>query len=320
MTMTLREVYEKAVEIGVDNYPGGAGEAERKLESVRERYQTMAEEPRARFDRERLRNPFGDTRMVNLPDFEFDTVLTGIDIYAPEVLLAAELRRRYPRLAVIAHHAVSFGRRGLGSVEDTIWTLAVHMESIGIPRAEAESMVWEWIAVKEAESAARLADVGVLQMVEALELPVATVHGPCDVCFESEMHSILARCSTLQEAVDGLSASPEMAYSGPELGEPYSILLGEPDAKLAPVWAPIAVGWRPSLKMVEAALKRGIRTVLVVLAPPEYVALAKAYGANLISVPHHMTDCRGMRLIYDQVFAGRDIRIIPCSNYRHLPH
>ena len=316
--MTLREVYEKAIEIGIANYPGGEKAARAKLARARERYEALPEEQEARFDQERLRNPFGDTRVVNLPDAEFDTALCGIDMYAPEVLFAAELRRQHPKLALIAHHAVSYGRRGLGSVEDTVWTLAVHMESFGIPKSEAEGMVWELIGAKEAESANRLADVGVLQMVEALTMPAATIHGPCDVCFEAEMHRILGECTTLGEAVAALAAPPEMAYSGAELGEPYQILLGEPSAKLGPIFAPIAVGWRPSLKMVEAALKRGARTVLVVLAPPEYVSLVKAYGANLISVPHHMADSRGMRLLYDQIFAGQDVRIIPCSNYRHL--
>jgi len=68
---------------------------------------------------------------------------------------------------------------------------------------------------------------------------------------------------------------------------------------------------------MEAAFKAGANTLFVTQAPPEYVALAKSYGVNLVSVPHDMLDSRGMRLLYDQVFEP-GTRIIPCSNYRHL--
>ena len=71
--------------------------------------------------------------------------------------------------------------------------------------------------------------------------------------------------------------------------------------------------------MVEAAFKAGANTQFVTQAPPPYVELASSYGVNLVSVPHDMLDSRGMRLLYDQVFE-RDIRIIPCSNYRHLDY
>ena len=316
--MKLGELYRCAIEIGMDYYPSGRAGAVRRLASLRQRYDALPQEEQERFDRERLRNPFGDTRIANgSAEAEFDAILLGIDIRSGEALLAAELRRARPGLAVIAHHAASFERRGLSSVEDTIWTMVQHLESVGVTTTEAEGLVWEFASKTESNVAPTLADASVLQMLQALDLPAMTIHTPCDLCYEAEARAILAGCSTLGRAVAGLAAVPEMQFSA-GLGQPLVALAGEPQARLGATFAAIAVGWRPPLKMMEAALKAGARTLLVVAAPPEYVALAKAYGANLIDIPHHMCDVRGMRLFYDLALRDQGVDIIPCSNYRRL--
>ena len=47
----------------------------------------------------------------------FEHVLPQIEL-KPEILLAAQLRQTYPKIAIVAHHTTMFAGRALASIED----------------------------------------------------------------------------------------------------------------------------------------------------------------------------------------------------------
>jgi hypothetical protein len=163
-----------------------------------------------------------------------------------------------------------------------------------------------------------LANASTLQMAEALGIPVIVIHTPCDLCYQAELIEIVESCTTVGQIAEKLHQLPEYMFSA-RIGYPVEILSGSPDAPIGKPFYSQGGGWRAPLNIMEAAFQAGANTLFVTQAPPEYVALAKSYGANLVSIPHDMLDSRGMRLLYDQVFK-QDIPIVPCSNYRHLDY
>ena len=92
--MTLAELYEAAIAVGMSTDLRGRDALEAHLRDVQSRFQELPEPKQRLFDRERLRNPFGDTRIANGPrDVELRRVMLGVDIDRPELLLSAELTR-----------------------------------------------------------------------------------------------------------------------------------------------------------------------------------------------------------------------------------
>jgi hypothetical protein len=317
--MRFGELYDRALEIGIAKDPRGRARIRQRLNSLRERYAQLSPEEQSAFDVERLSNPFGDFRIVvGSRDTEFDTVLTGIHILGPEILLAAQLRETYPKLAIVAHHTTMFAGRALASIEDTVWPLAYRLEMVDVPREEAEKLVWGFIRKQEQAMRGTLANAGTLQMAQALDVPVIVIHTPCDLCYQVELIDIVDASETVGQVVQQMSELPEYAYSA-AIGYPVEILAGSPDAQIGKPFYSQGGGWRAPLHVMEAAFQAGATTLFTTQAPPEYAELAQAYNVNLVSVPHDLLDTRGMRLLYDQVFDG-DVEIIPCSNYRHLPH
>jgi hypothetical protein len=317
--MRFGDLYDRALQIGIARDPRGRSRIEQRLALLRRRYDALAPAEKARFDLERLKNPFGDFRIVvGDRDTEFDTVLTGIHILKPEILLAAQLRQTYPNIAIVAHHTTMFAGRALASIEDVVWPLVYRLEMVDVPRARAEELVWGFIRKQEADMRPQLANASTLQVAQALDIPVIVIHTPCDLCYQAELIDIVNACATVGEVVDRLHQLPEYAYSA-RIGYPVEVLAGESDAPVGKPFYSQGGGWRAPLGIMEAAFTAGARTLFVTQAPPEYVALAQSYGVNLVSVPHDMLDSRGMRLLYDQVFE-RGITVIPCSNYRHLDH
>jgi hypothetical protein len=204
----------------------------------------------------------------------------------------------------------------LASIEDVVWPLVYRLEMVDVPRARAEELVWEFIHKQEIEMCATLADASTLQVAEALDIPVIVIHTPCDLCYQAELIDIVETCETVGQVVAQLEELPEYEFSA-RIGYPVEILAGKPDAPIGVPFYSQGGGWRAPLGIMEAAFKARAKTLFVTQAPPEYVALASSYDVNLVSIPHDMLDSRGMRLLYDQVFE-QGIRIIPCSNYRHL--
>lgn len=110
--MRFGELYDRALQIGIARDPRGRARIERRLVLLRQRYEALSPTEKNQFDLERLKNPFGDFRIiVGDRNTEFDTVLTGIHILKPEILLAAQLRQAYPKIAIVAHHTTMFAGR-----------------------------------------------------------------------------------------------------------------------------------------------------------------------------------------------------------------
>lgn len=318
--MRLGELYRRSIELGIDMDPRGRAAIEERLAKLREQYEALPAHEQASFDSERVSNPFGDVRMVvGDRDCEFDTVLTGIQIEAAEILLAGQLRAAGRKIVIIAHHTSQFAGRALASVEDVLWPIVYRLEMVGVPTSEAEGLVWQFIRQKEADLRSRSVNASTLQIAEAVGVPLIAVHTPCDLCHQAETIETVTSSATIGEAVERLSRVPELAFSA-QMGQPVAALAGKPGASIGGAFFSQAAGWRPPLNTMEAALKADAKTLIVTSAPTEYVELAQSYDANLISIPHDMIDVRGMRLLYDAVFRDEQMETIPCSNYRHIPH
>src|SRR5574340_650404 len=93
--MKIREIYEKAIRRGMQVDPRGFKTVEEDLKRAKKDFEELKEKDKLRFDRERLSNPYSDTRVLyGDPEREVKNVLVGIDMEVAEVLLADRLRER----------------------------------------------------------------------------------------------------------------------------------------------------------------------------------------------------------------------------------
>src|SRR5918998_157490 len=109
--MNLRDLYETSVHLGMALDVRGEAALQAQMERARQEYESLPPWQQPYFDQERFRNPFGDVRIANGPDdVELHTILLGINIGVPELLLADRLRSKGQRIdAVIAHHTHGIG-------------------------------------------------------------------------------------------------------------------------------------------------------------------------------------------------------------------
>ena len=106
--MKISEIYELFVQAGIDNDPRGREKVEMELARRRKKYEKLSEEEKDLYDTEQLSNPYSDTRILNGErDYEVKTVMVGVDVETPELLLVDRLREKGEKIdMVIMHHPV----------------------------------------------------------------------------------------------------------------------------------------------------------------------------------------------------------------------
>ncbi len=315
--MTIGELYQDAIEVGLNADLRGRAALEQHMATLAEDYAGMSDSDKRLFDTERLTNPFGDTRIAHGdPNTTLERVLVGIDITGSELMLAAELTRRGRTIdAVISHHnSIICG--GLASKYDTAIPQVEMAARAGMPRPRAWQLVQKVIGKEDASWNLR-----VLQIAEALEMPLMTVHSPSDACLDELARTQIASedPQTAGDLLEMVTAWPECQWLIDKARHAPHLDAGSPKAPVGKVYRCLYGGWNPTPGMFEELCRAGVGTFLVVASTVDFRELAGKYGANIVTIPHYPADNAGINIMFDRIMPdGDSIEIVETSNYvRH---
>ncbi|PJB20706.1 NGG1p interacting factor NIF3, partial [Candidatus Falkowbacteria bacterium CG_4_9_14_3_um_filter_36_9] len=141
--MTTPQIYELAVRLGIKADLRGQAKVKKYLENINKKYEKLDKEQKAEFDKEKLTNPYSDTRILVDTSVaskvdkkkEIKKILTGIDIEGTELLLADKMGDID---LVIGHHPRGKALADLHSVMDL---QAQVLADYGVPINIAESII-----------------------------------------------------------------------------------------------------------------------------------------------------------------------------------
>lgn len=313
--MTLNDFYRAAIDVGMAADLRGKDALDRHLQKLAAQYEKMTEREKRLFDKERLDNPFGDTRIATGdPGTELKRIILGIDIDASELLLAAELTRRGKRVdAVVAHHASAIAG-ALASKYDTAIPQLEMAVRAGVPETRAWKLLQPVIG-REGDSSWNLR---VLQIAEAIEIPLMTVHSPADSCLDELVETQVAKekPETAGELVELIEAWPECQRLIGKVRHGPHIDAGDGKAPLGKIYRCLYGGWNPTPELFEELCKAGVGTFVVVASTAQFRELAGKYGANVVVIPHYSADNAGINIMLDRIMpAGDRFEIVEASNY-----
>lgn len=100
--MTVQEIYNLAVKLGIANDLRGKDRVLKNLKRINEKYEKLDKDKKELFDKEKLTNPYSDSRILyqSKQKKEIKKIMVGIDMEGTELLLADKLGVDL----VIAHH------------------------------------------------------------------------------------------------------------------------------------------------------------------------------------------------------------------------
>jgi hypothetical protein len=317
--MNLNDLYQTSIRLGIALDPRGEAAVQSQLEARRREYEALPAWQQPYYDQERLRNPFGDVRIVNGPaETELTTILLGIDIGVPELLLAAKLRSQGIGIdAVIAHHT-----HGIGVAPSNVWDFMPVMvdvlEGEGVPRGEAEAVIFPYIEEKlrYLEDFHRIGP----DTARLLDFPLACIHTPADYYIGVGVRAALEehRPQTVGEVVRALLTIPEVD-SAARIGAAPRIMSGTAEAPAGRMLFKFGGGYILPPAAYPLLGRAGVNTVLQIGCGPEHARAAQEAGVAIVRVPHAACDNIGINLLLDDVVREcGPLQVVPCRAFERI--
>ncbi len=303
--MTIKEIYELAIKKGKEADFRKSEEIERKLSRAKDKYENLTEKKKDLFDKERLKNPYSDTRILyGNPDREVEKILVGIDIDGEELLLANQLERID---LVISHHPRGRALAGLDDVMD----LQIEMLNYyGVPINIAEKLLKK--RIKEVsrglspENHQRAVDTARL-----LDIPLMSVHTPCDNMVAEFVDQKLKKNNprVLEDVLKSLREIPEYEKAE-EMGAGPKLFVGNKKNRTGKiVMTEITGGTEGSPEIYEKLANAGAGTIVGMHISEKHRKEAQKAHINVVIAGHMSSDSIGVNLFLDEI----DAEIIPCS-------
>ncbi len=309
--MRIREIYELAIEKGIEFDPRGLEAVQKVLAKEETKHGELKEDEMKHYDREKLTNPYVDTRVLyGDPEQDVKRVLAGIDIEVGEILLADRLRERgTPVDLTIAHHPEG---KALAALHEVMHLQEDVLERLGVPINVAEGIM----AGRISEVKRNLLPINHNRGVDAariLDVPLMCLHTTCDNLVNSFMQKEMDRKNpeTLKDVIKALKEVPEYSEAS-MLNAGPAILVGNPERRAGKVVVDMTGGTGGSENVYEQLARAGVGTLVVMHIGEKHRKEAEKQHVNVVVAGHMASDSIGLNLFLDEL-ALKGVEVIPCA-------
>ncbi|MFQ6109395.1 MAG: NGG1p interacting factor NIF3 [Candidatus Aminicenantales bacterium] len=316
--MKLEALYRKAVVIGIENDLRGKQEIKKILEEEKENYKKLKQEEKEYYDKDRLFNPFSDTRVLN-GDLHQNVrkVIVGIDMEIGEILMTYLLNKDLDQKIdlVISHHPEGYA---LARLYDVMKLQADLMANYGITISVAEQLMEKRIG----EIERRLMPVNHNRAVDAarvLGLPMMCVHTPSDNCVTSYLKKTFEKKKPyrLKDLMKILKDIPEYKKLS-RLQVPPKIVSGSENSKCGKIYVDMTGGTEGSKEIFEKYASSGISTLVTMHLSEEHLENAKKANLNVVIAGHIASDVLGLNLLFDELEKEEELDFVCTSGFERI--
>jgi len=310
--MKINEIYNLAINKGIEADFRGKEGVEKLLKRKREKYEKLSEKEKEEFDLETLENPYLDSRILHITeDKEIKKVLVGIDIEPAEILLAKEIGNID---LIISHHPLG---KGLANLHEVMELQCDVLNQYGVPINIAEGLMKERIS-----EVAR----GVNAINHQRTVDTAKILGFNLICLHTATDNLAAKflknrieketknLVRIEDLLNFLKEIPEYREAI-KIGAGPKIFVGEPERRCGKIAiTEITGGTEGSPKLYEKMATAGIGTIVGMHISEEHKKEAEAANLNVVIAGHTSSDSLGMNLFLDEL-EKKGIKIVPCSGF-----
>ncbi len=315
--MKLRALYELAVKKGMKEDQRPKRVVEEVLKDAKKEYRKARGVDKAFFDRERFKNPYADTRILNgKGDEKVKTAMVGVDIGVGEILLADRLREKGVKLdLVISHHPSGKGLAYLNRVMDiqpVLW------EKYGLSPEVAKGMMKD----RMEEVARNLSAINHTQVMDAariLDIPFMCIHTAADNCVARYLQKKFdqKKPKKLKNVISFLKTIPEYK-DAVERGVGPHILIGEEDKDAGKIFVDMTGGTSGPDRLFSRLSQSGVKTIVGMHCKETSFKVAKAEFIHYVIAGHISSDNLGMNLLLDEIERKEKLNFIECSGFKRV--
>lgn len=304
--MYLKDIYNLAIEMGIRSDLRGEEKVYKHLAKVKKTFDDLSALKKEEFDKEKLTNPYSDSRILYDNGREVKRALVGIDVDPQELILAKQLGYD----TVIAHHPEGEALADLGEV---MHLQAEVLAQYGVPINVAQAITKERIS----EVARGVSPANHHRSVDAarlLDINLICLHTPCDnlaakyledylrnreIETVGDLMKILKEITEYKEAIKR-KAGPKV-FAGSEDNYTGRIALTE-----------ITGGTSNSKEIYEKMAQAGIGTIVGMHMSEDHKKEAAKHHVNVVIAGHMSSDSLGVNLLLDEV-EKRGVEVAPFS-------
>ena len=306
--MKINEIYNLAIEAGIQADLRGRQGAEKALERKKKRFDSLSDKEKQGFDQETLKNPYSDSRILNIAeDKEIKKILIGIDIESAELLLAKELGGID---LVISHHPLG---KALATLHEVMELQADVLEGYGIPINIAEGLMKERIS-EVARGLNKSNHQRTVDAAKLLNINLMCLHTICDNLAADFLKKEIEgkQPETLGDIMDILGNIEEYKIAK-ENGAGPKLFVGKKENRCGKIaFTEITGGVEGSAKIYEKMAQAGVGTIIGMHVSEEHKKEAENSLVNMVVAGHMSSDSLGVNLFLDKL-EQQGIEIVPCS-------
>jgi len=316
--MKLEKLYKKAVEIGIENDLRGKAEIKTILKEEKEKYKKLKDEEAEYYDKDRLFNPFSDTRVLHGDlNTEVKKVVTGIDMEVGEIIFTYLLNKDQDQKIdlIIAHHPEGYA---LAQLYDVMKLQADLLASYGITISVAEQLLEKRIS----EIERRLMPVNHNRSVDIARvfgIPMMCIHTPADNCVTNYLKKRFEKEKPykLKDLMKILKNIPEYKKSA-KLQVPPKIVSGSEDSKCGKIFVDMTGGTEGSKEIFEKYANSGVSTLVGMHLSEEHLENAKKAKLNVVIAGHISSDILGLNLLFDELEKEEKLEFVCVSGFERI--
>ncbi len=316
--MKLKDLYSRVIEVGIDNDLRGRVETDKLLADEKAKYDKLEPDDREFFDKDRLFNPFSDTRvLVGDPETDVRTAIVGIDMDVGEILLTYLLNKDRDRKIdlIIGHHPAG---HALSRMFDVMKLQADLMNVYGITVSVAEKLMEKRIS----EIERRLMPINhnrAVDVARLLGLPMMCIHTAADNCVTRFLTNLFdeQKPSRLKDLLKLLRDIPEYKRAG-ALQLPPKIVSGSEESRCGKIFVDMTGGTEGAKEVFEKFAASGVSTLVGMHISEDHLENAKKANLNIVIAGHIASDNLGLNLLLDGVEKAEKLDFVTVSGFERF--
>ena len=315
--MKLGALYELIVKKGLKDDPRPDKVIEDGLKKARSDYRKAKGIDKEAFDRENLRHPYSDTRILNgSGKEEVKNIMVGIDIHVSELLLADRLREKgFDIDLVISHHPTG---RALAQLHKVMAIQPAIWEKFGLSKEVADGLMKN----RMEEVARGVAPGNLTRTIDAarlLGIPFMCAHTAADNCVTSFLQKTFDRKKPkkLKNVLNILKGIPEYKYAMKVDAGPF-LLIGEEKDDAGKIFVDMTGGTSGPDRIFSRLSQSGIKTIVGMHCKESGYKVAKTEFINYVIAGHICSDTLGLNLLFDEVEKKERLNFIECSGFKRV--
>jgi hypothetical protein len=316
--MKFKDFYNAVIETGIENDLRGRDEIQKLLAEERGRFEKLDEKEREYFDRDRLFNPFSDTRILHGDaELEVEKAIVGIDMEVGEVLLTYLLNKDLGRKIdlIIAHHPEGYA---LVRLSDVMKLQSDQMAAYGITLSVAEKLMEKRIGEVER----RLMPINhnrTVDVARLLGLPMICIHTAADNCVTHYLTGLFEKekPARLKDILQLLKSIPEYQRSA-ALQLPPRIVSGSEDSRSGRIVVDMTGGTEGSKEVFDKYAAGGVSTLVGMHISEDHLENAKKANLNVVIAGHISSDTLGLNLLLDCVESKGRLEFVCVSGFERV--